>query len=66
MWQQALTCPQCGEELAFVNGTSNGLLAVTITHCLPCGRSWEITSRLRPFTRPESIRRHDLRKKAAA
>lgn len=45
-----LSCPVCAGNVALVNATaaSNGLLAVAIVECHPCGREWEVTSRLLP------------------
>ena len=53
-----VTCLYDGYPVEHVNGTSNGLLAVTIVRCPECNREYELTTRITPLARPESVRRN--------
>lgn len=64
-WSLPITCLQCGDDLEHVNHASNGVLAVSIGRCTGCGRSYELTTRMRVFQSDFAAKRMKQRKAAA-
>ena len=64
-WKVSLSCLACDGDLEHVNGTSNGVLAVTVVQCSGCRRSFEITTRLRAFVTHDATAARRQREKRA-
>lgn len=67
-WHLELTCPKCGGDFEFINGTRHGnevgSLTVAIIFCPPCHSQYEVNVRLKPLAWSPQETNERLRAKA--